>query len=74
MAGKSANHLSYDAIKKNSTKQLSPEEQQKETEKYYKLLRQNVGIFICHDYVDDKGKPIEFYRFTKTSTFLCLTD
>ena len=73
MAGKSANQPSFETMMKNSTKRKSPEEIKKEEDEYYDSLRKFSGIFKAHDYVDDKGKPIDHYKFSRTSLF-CLTD
>ena len=60
-----------DSLKKGSKQ--SPEEKKKIFDEYVNGLRKFDGVFVMHDYVDDKGKPIETYSFSKTSLF-CLSD
>ena len=51
---------------------MSAEELKKVEDEMLALERLHAGYFVMHDYVDDKGKRID-YKYSKTSLF-CLTD
>ena len=48
------------------------EDKKKNEEEYYRDLRKYKGVFIMHNYVDEKGKQID-YEYSKMSLF-CLSD